>query len=117
MATSPPCSRPTTQGLRAMTNIARRAVRHAETRARRFARVRAARRAPSKSGSAIARPLDWREAAIFVGRDDGASPVNSASLDRSPGDARSPVTATPQMLVTAQPDGLFVARNATGGRP
>lgn len=72
---------------------------------------------PSKSGSAIARPLDWREAAIFVGRDNGASPVNSASPDRAPGDALSPVTATPQMLVTAQPDGLFVARNANGGRP
>lgn len=71
---------------------------------------------PSKSGSAIARPLDWREAAIFVGRDDGASPVNSASPGRSPGDARSSVTATPQMLVTAQPDGLFVARNAAGDR-
>ncbi|KGJ02975.1 lytic transglycosylase [Paracoccus halophilus] len=72
---------------------------------------------PSKNGSAIARPLDWREAAIFVGRDGGTSSTDPAFPDRSPDDALSPVTATPQMLVTAQPDWLFVARNAAGDRP
>lgn len=72
---------------------------------------------PSKNGSAIARPLDWREAAIFVGRDNSPSATNPASPDRASDDALSPVTATPQMLVTAQPDGLFVARNAAGDRP
>ncbi|MDZ5451501.1 MULTISPECIES: lytic transglycosylase domain-containing protein [Xanthobacteraceae] len=72
---------------------------------------------PSKSGSTVARPLDWREAAIFVGRDDGASAANSQTLHRSPDDALSPVPAMPQMLVAAQPKGLFVARNAVGDRP
>ena len=72
---------------------------------------------PSKNGSAIARPLDWREAAIFVGRDGGPSSTHSASSDRAPDDAPSPVTATPQMLVAGQPEGLFVARNAAGDRP
>ncbi|MBB5704110.1 hypothetical protein FHS76_004025 [Ochrobactrum daejeonense] len=72
---------------------------------------------PSKNGSAIARPLDWREAAIFVGRDGGTSSADPTSADRSTDDALSPVTATPPMLVAAQPDGLFVTRNATGDRP
>lgn len=72
---------------------------------------------PSKNGSAVARPLDWREAAIFVGRDGGASAANFQTSHRSLGDALSPVTATPQMLVAAQPEGLFVARNASGDRP
>ncbi|KAB2680931.1 lytic transglycosylase domain-containing protein [Brucella pseudintermedia] len=71
---------------------------------------------PLKNGSAVARPLDWREAAIFVGRGGGAASADPASPDRLPDDARSPVTATPQMLVTTQPDGLFVARNAAGNR-
>ncbi|MBB3810887.1 lytic transglycosylase domain-containing protein [Pseudochelatococcus contaminans] len=72
---------------------------------------------PSKNGSVIARPLDWREAAIFVGRDSGTSSADSTPPNRSPDDALSSVTATPQMLVAAQPDGLFVARNAAGDRP
>lgn len=72
---------------------------------------------PSKDRSAITRPLDWREAAIFVGRDGGAPTVNSTSLDRAPDDALSPVPAIPQMLVTAQPEELFVARNTAGDRP
>ena len=72
---------------------------------------------PSKSGSAVARPLDWREAAIFVGRDEGAPAANSQTSHRSPDDALSPVPAMPQMLVAAQPGGLFVARNTAGDRP
>ncbi|MDH1269956.1 lytic transglycosylase domain-containing protein [Rhizobium pusense] len=72
---------------------------------------------PSKSGSAIARPLDWREAGIFVGRDSGTSNADPASLDRSPDDARSPVPAMPEALAALQPKGLFVARDVGGGRP
>lgn len=72
---------------------------------------------PSKSGSAIVRPLDWREAAIFVGRDNGAFAVNPASADRAPDDARSSVLSTQDVLTVAQPQGLFVARAADGGRP
>lgn len=69
---------------------------------------------PSKSGSAIASPLDWREAAIFVGRDDGASAANPASADR---DAGPPVPATQEGLTATQPQGLFVTRVAVGDRP
>ncbi|MQW87831.1 lytic transglycosylase domain-containing protein [Sinorhizobium saheli] len=72
---------------------------------------------PSKSGSAIARPLDWREAAIFVGRDEGAFATNPTSADRSPDDARSPVPVTRETLTAAQPQKLFVARAAAGDRP
>ena len=69
---------------------------------------------PSKIAFAVARPLDWREAAIFIMRDDGASAVTLASPDGSPDDARSPM---PEALTAAQPDGLFVTRHADGGRP
>jgi len=69
---------------------------------------------PSKSGSAIARPLDWREAAIFAGHDDGASAANPASADR---DVGSPVPATQEGLTATQPQGLFVTRAAVGDRP
>ncbi|KAB2688808.1 lytic transglycosylase domain-containing protein [Brucella pseudogrignonensis] len=72
---------------------------------------------PSTNGSAIAQPLDWREAAIFVGRDSDISSANPKSLNRAPNDALPPVTATSQMLIAAQPEGLFVARNASGDRP
>ncbi|MBX5141249.1 lytic transglycosylase domain-containing protein [Rhizobium lentis] len=72
---------------------------------------------PSKIASAVARPLDWREAAIFIGRDDGASAGKPASPSRSPDDARSPVPATRETLTATQPEGLFVARNAAGNRP
>ena len=72
---------------------------------------------PWKNGSSIVRPFDWREAAIFVGRDDGASSVRPASADRSSDDALSSVTATPQMIVAAQPEELFVIRDAAGDQP
>lgn len=72
---------------------------------------------PSKNGSAVARPLDWREAAIFAGRDDGVPTVNSASPDRSLSDVHSLVTATPRMLVPGPPQGLFVTRNVAEDRP
>lgn len=72
---------------------------------------------PSMNGSTLGRPFDWREAAIFVGRDHGASPVNSASPDRSSDDALSPVTATQDALTYAKPHELFVARTAAGDLP
>ncbi len=71
---------------------------------------------PWKSGSAIVRPLDWREAAIFVGRDEGAFAANPASAYRAPDDARSSVLATQDALTVAQPQGLFAARTADGDR-
>ncbi len=57
---------------------------------------------PSKIAFAVARPADWREAAIFVVRDDGASAI---------------VPATSETLPSSQPEGLFVAHNADGDRP
>lgn len=72
---------------------------------------------PSKSGSAVIRPHDWRKAGIFVARVDHASVAGAASPDRSESDVRSPIPATPEALAAAQSDGLFVARNATGARP
>jgi len=56
-----------------------------------------------------ARPLDWREATIFVVRDSDGATTDPASPDRAPGDAVS--------LVPAPPESLFVARNVAGDRP
>ncbi|NSY41896.1 lytic transglycosylase domain-containing protein [Agrobacterium tumefaciens] len=72
---------------------------------------------PSKIAFAVARPTDWREAAIFVVRDDGTPAVDPVSSDRAPDSARSPVPARPEKLTAPQPEGLFVARNAGGDRP
>ncbi len=72
---------------------------------------------PSGSGSAVAPSPDWREAAIFVAREIGASAADPASPDRSQDDAPSLVPATPDALTALQPEGLFVARNAGGDRP
>lgn len=72
---------------------------------------------PSKGGSAITRPLDWREAAIFVGRDDGTPAVDPVSPDRAPNDARSLAPAKTETFAAAQPEAIFVARNASGDRP
>jgi hypothetical protein len=72
---------------------------------------------PSGSGSSVAPPPDWRDAAIFVAREIGASAADPASPDRTPDDAPSLVPATPDALTALQPEGLFVARNADGDRP
>ncbi|MBS7701420.1 MULTISPECIES: lytic transglycosylase domain-containing protein [unclassified Chelatococcus] len=72
---------------------------------------------PSKIAFTGARPLDWREAAIFVMRDDGASSDKPAPPDRPPNDDRSPGPATPATLTTAQPEALFVARRGVGAAP
>ena len=72
---------------------------------------------PSKIAFAVARPLDWREAAIFIVRDDGASAVNLSPPDGSPSNLRAPVPETPEALTASQPDGLFVTRQAGGDRP
>lgn len=71
---------------------------------------------PSKSGSAVARPVDWREAAIFVVREDGASAADPAQAGRASGDALPPVTATRETITASQQE-LFVARNAAGDWP
>ncbi|MBX9451570.1 MAG: lytic transglycosylase domain-containing protein [Mesorhizobium sp.] len=72
---------------------------------------------PSGSASAVARPLDWREAEIFVARGDGARTADPASPDRTPDDASSLLPAAPESLTASQPEGLFVTRHAGGDRP
>ncbi|MQB35444.1 lytic transglycosylase domain-containing protein [Agrobacterium tumefaciens] len=72
---------------------------------------------PLKSGSVIARPLDWREAAIFVGRDDSRQAVDAVPSDRAPNDARSLAPAKTETLTAPQPVGLFATRAAAGDRP
>lgn len=68
---------------------------------------------PLGGGSAVAPPRDWREAAIFVAQQIGAS----AAPDRTPGDTPSLVPAGPEALTALQPEGLFVSRAAGGPQP
>ena len=72
---------------------------------------------PSGSGSTVAPPPDWREAALFVAHEIGASAADLASTDRTPDDASSLVPATTDALIALQPERLFVARNAGEDRP
>ncbi len=72
---------------------------------------------PSRGTVAPARPLDWREAAIFISRDDGASATDPVSPHRTVGGAVSPVPAVPQAGLTPQPEGLFVQRETGEARP
>lgn len=72
---------------------------------------------PSGTAITAARPLDWREAAIFISRDDGASAIGSVSPHRTVGGAASPVPASPQTGITPQPEGLFVQRETGEVRP
>ena len=72
---------------------------------------------PSGSGSSVAPPLDWREAAIFVASEIGASAADPVSSDWTPDSGPSLVPATPDALNALQPEGLFVARNAGEDRP
>lgn len=72
---------------------------------------------PSKIAFAGTRPLDWREAAIFIMRDDGAATVNPTSPDRPLNNDRAAGAATPAVLTTAQPAALFVTRRRIGAAP
>lgn len=72
---------------------------------------------PVGGGAVPARPLDWREAEIFVARGDGARTADPASPDRAPDDASSLLPAAPESLTASQPEGLFVTRHAGGDRP
>ena len=72
---------------------------------------------PVGGGAVSARPLDWREAEIFVARGDGARTADPVSPDRAPDDASSLLLAAPESLTASQPEGLFVTRHAAGDRP
>lgn len=73
--------------------------------------------APSGTAAAAARLLDWREAAIFVAREDGAFSADLALPDPALDVAPSFLPAAPESLTALQPEGLFVTRNAGGDRP
>ena len=72
---------------------------------------------PSGTAITAARPLDWREAALFIMRDDGASATDPVLPHRTVGGAALPVPASPQTGITPQPDGLFVQRETGEVRP
>jgi len=72
---------------------------------------------PSGFASTVAQPLDWREAAIFVARDNGTPMADPAAPNRRPDDAHPLVPAAPQTFTGLPPEGLFVVGNAGGRRP
>jgi hypothetical protein len=72
---------------------------------------------PPDGTVAAARPLDWREAAIFISRDDGTSAAASVSPLRTVGGASPPVPAVPQAGISPQAEGLFVQPETGEARP
>ncbi|MGX1787075.1 lytic transglycosylase domain-containing protein [Bosea sp. NPDC055332] len=72
---------------------------------------------PSKIAFTVTQPLDWRDAAIFIMRDDGMFTANPTSPDRPPTNDRSSKSATPAALTTSQPAALFITRRGSGAAP
>ena len=72
---------------------------------------------PSGTAITAARPLDWREAALFIMRDDGASATDPVSPHPTVGAAASPVPAVPKAGIAPQAEGLFVRRETGEARP
>ncbi|APX23902.1 MULTISPECIES: lytic transglycosylase domain-containing protein [Salipiger] len=72
---------------------------------------------PSGTAITAVRPLDWREAALFISRDDGTFATDPVSPHPTVGAAPSPVPAVPQAGITPQPEGLFVQRETGEARP
>ena len=72
---------------------------------------------PSGTAITAARPLDWRDAAIFISRDDGTSATDPELPHRTVGVAASPVPAVPQAGIAPQAEGLFVRRETGEVRP
>lgn len=72
---------------------------------------------PPDSVLATAKPLDWREAAIFVARGENVATTERAEPKRVQDQAPSLALAAPESLPASQSEGLFVARNADGDRP
>ena len=72
---------------------------------------------PSGTAITAVRPLDWREAALFISRDDGTFATDPVLPDRTVGAAPSPVPAVPQAGITPQSEGLFVQRETGEARP
>ncbi|MEC7795496.1 MAG: lytic transglycosylase domain-containing protein [Pseudomonadota bacterium] len=72
---------------------------------------------PSGTAITAARPLDWREAAIFISREDGTLATDPVLPDRKVGVAPSPISAVPQAGFTPQSEGLFVQPETGEARP
>ncbi|APZ52292.1 lytic transglycosylase domain-containing protein [Salipiger abyssi] len=72
---------------------------------------------PSGTAITAARRLDWREAALFISREDGASATAPVLPRRTVGRASPPVPAVPQAGLTPQAEGLFIRRETGEARP
>ena len=72
---------------------------------------------PSKIALVASKPLDWREAAVFVVRDGDASSVDLTPPGRRSVDRESSLPVTAGALTVSEPKGLFVARQSGGERP
>lgn len=72
---------------------------------------------PSDGTFAAAQPRDWREAAIFISRDDGTSATDPVAPHPTVGAAPSPVPAVPRAGIAPQVEGLFVRRETGEARP
>ncbi len=71
----------------------------------------------SKIAFVSAKPLDWREATVFVVRGIDAPDGNLLPPDHRSADPQSPPSATPQALLTPASQGLFVERHDKGAVP
>lgn len=72
---------------------------------------------PSKIRSVVAKPLDWRESAVFVIRDSDASNVDPLPPDRRSVGPHASLPETPEALPAPASQGLFVARGDKGAAP
>ncbi|MBK0327218.1 lytic transglycosylase domain-containing protein [Rhodobacteraceae bacterium F11138] len=72
---------------------------------------------PSDGTFAAAQPRDWREAAIFISRDDGTSATDPVAPHPTVGAAPSPGPAVPRAGIAPQVEGLFVRRETGEARP
>ncbi|SDE53518.1 Transglycosylase SLT domain-containing protein [Salipiger thiooxidans] len=72
---------------------------------------------PSGTAITAARLLDWREAALFISREEGASATDPVSPHRTVGSSLSPVPAAPRAGIAPQAEGLFVRRETGEARP
>lgn len=69
------------------------------------------------SVEAVADPLSWTRAPLFIAQPDRNPAADPASVGRSPGDAASTPIVRDVSAIVPQSSGLFVARADTGRQP
>jgi hypothetical protein len=72
---------------------------------------------PSKIASVVAKPLDWRESAVFIMRDGDASNINLLPPGRRSVGPHASLPETPEPLPPPASQGLFVTRGDKGAAP